>query len=112
MPKLLFTTTVISLLFLMATGCSKSSMLSLYIPTIHQGNYIDKFTISQLHTGMTKNQVQHILGSPLIVDPFHQERWDYYYQCSRGTEVTENRRITLYFNGDILDHIDSSMENS
>ncbi len=86
-------------------------MPSLYIPTIRQGNYIDQFTISQLHNGMTKHQVQHVLGTPLIVDPFHQERWDYYYQDGRGTKVAENRSVTLSFNGDILDHIDSSIDN-
>jgi len=60
---------------------------------------------------MTKQQVQRILGSSLITDPFHQNRWDYYYQYGKGNKISEQRHITLFFNGDTLDRIDDGPKN-
>jgi len=63
------------LLLILTVGC-KSLMPSFYSPPVRQGNYIDQAMIGQLHPGMTKQQVQRILGTPLVADPFHQNRWD------------------------------------
>ncbi|HRD67926.1 MAG TPA: outer membrane protein assembly factor BamE [Candidatus Competibacter sp.] len=93
------------LLLILTVGC-KSLMPSFYSPPVRQGNYIDQAMIGQLHPGMTKQQVQRILGTPLVADPFHQNRWDYYYQYGKGSKITEQRRITLFFSGDLLDRTD------
>jgi hypothetical protein len=64
--------TGILLLVLTATGCA-SLIPSFYTVPVRQGNYIDQATVGQLRPGMTKQQVQRLLGTPLIADPFHQE---------------------------------------
>ena len=48
------------------------------------------------------------MGTPLITDPFHQNRWDYYYQYGRGGQISERRHIILWFKGDTLDRIDDA----
>lgn len=93
------------LLLVLTAGC-QSLVPSFYSPPVRQGNYIDQVMIDQLRPGMTKQQVQRILGTPLVADPFHQNRWDYYYQYGKGSKIAEQRRITLFFGGDTLDRID------
>lgn len=56
-----------------------SSCRILYVPDIQQGNVITDEMLSKLKTGMNPGQVKFVLGSPLIMDPFHKERWDYFY---------------------------------
>ena len=51
---------------------------------IQQGNEITSEMVSKLELGMTKRQVTRILGLPLITDPFHKDRWDYYYSLRDG----------------------------
>lgn len=89
------------LLLLLAAGC-ESLLPSFYTVPVRQGNYIDQTLVAQLRPGMTKQQVQRLMGTPLITDPFHQNRWDYYYQYGRGGRISEQRRITLFFSGDTL----------
>ncbi len=76
---------------------------------IRQGNYIDQKLVDQLHPGMSKSQVQYLLGTPLINDPFHQDRWDYVYSFQSGGGDVERRNLTLYFRGEILDRIEGQL---
>jgi outer membrane protein assembly factor BamE len=70
----------------------------LYKQPIYQGNLMDKAAVDQLQAGMTKDQVQALLGSPSIADPFHHDRWDY-----TATERTDRaghvqvRNFTVFF---------------
>lgn len=96
------------LLIVLTTGC-ESILPRFYSAPVRQGNYIDPTMVGQLHSGMTRQQVQRIMGTPLITDPFHQDRWDYYYQYGKGDKITEQRHITLFFRGDTLHHIDSAL---
>ena len=73
---------------------------------MRQGNYIDQTTVAQLQPGMTKQQVQRLMGTSLITDPFHQNRWDYYYQYGKGSQISEQRRVTLLFSGDTLSSVE------
>jgi len=57
---------------------------------------------------MKKAQVVEIIGSPTLVDPFHTERWDYIYRYIPGRGQAEQSRLSLFFNGDVLEHIDNS----
>ena len=97
------------LLLVLTAGC-ESYLPSFYTVPVRQGNYIDQTLISQLRPGITKSQVQRIAGTPLIMDPFHQNRWDYYYHYKKGGEITERRHITLFFTGDTLDRVDGTVD--
>ena len=76
-----------------------------YKLTIVQGNELDLQAVASLHQGLSKEQVQHILGTPLLRDPLHGNRWDY---------VRERKNLPLYFDandslvkaeGDVLDEL-------
>lgn len=65
---------------------------------IQQGNAVTQEMLAQLRPGMTPAQVRFVLGTPLIVDPFRENRWDYVYLSGRsGGLVRERRRITVVF---------------
>ncbi|KRA44221.1 outer membrane protein assembly factor BamE [Pseudoxanthomonas sp. Root630] len=75
----------------------------LYKQPIYQGNLLEKTSVDQLQVGQSKQQVQSLLGSPSISDPFHAQRWD--YTASNRTNrrgTTEVKNLTLLFNGDTL----------
>ncbi|MFO1372737.1 MAG: outer membrane protein assembly factor BamE [Candidatus Competibacteraceae bacterium] len=108
MPHILLRATGALLLILIA-GC-ESSLPGFYRVPVRQGNYLDQTMVGQLHTGMTKQQVQQTLGTPLVADPFHQNRWDYYYHYSKGGKITEQRHISLFFSGDTLSQIDGTVD--
>ena len=97
------------LLLVLTAGCG-SYLPSFYNVPVRQGNYLDSEMVGRLHPGMTKTQVQRILGTPLITDPFHQNRWDYYYYYKQGSQIDDQRHITLYFSGDTLDRIDGTVD--
>ncbi len=80
----------------LATGCS------VYRPDIQQGNLITSEQVAQLKEGMTRLQVQALLGSPLLRSDLHANRWDYGFAMRKRGEVTEMRRFTLFFDGDRL----------
>ncbi len=98
------------LLLVLTAGC-QSLIPSFYTVPVRQGNYIDQATVGQLRPGMTKQQVQRLLGTPLIADPFHKNRWDYYYQYGKGGNIAEQRHVALFFSGDTLDRIDAPTKN-
>ena len=58
--------------------------------------------LEQLKTGMSKRQVRFLLGEPLLVDPFRDNRWDYVYYTNMSGKITESPRLTLYFEDDAL----------
>ena len=83
---------------LITSGCG-----ILYKQPIYQGNLLEKTAIDQLQAGMTKQQVQLLLGSPSIEDPFHHDRWDYTATQRTGRLArTEKKNLVLYFENDAL----------
>ena len=77
--------------------------VTVYTPEIQQGNVITQEMIDKLKPGMTHSQVRYVLGTPLITDPFHQDRWDYYYYLKKGTnDPAEAQRVTIIFKKDAL----------
>ncbi|HBC58048.1 MAG TPA: outer membrane protein assembly factor BamE [Gammaproteobacteria bacterium] len=89
--------TLISIsLFLVIAACTVHHV------DIQQGNHLSEEKIAQLQIGMEKRQVKYILGSPLITDSFHNNRWDYTYYFKEGHQPAKSRGITLYFEGDKL----------
>ena len=82
-----------------------------YKADIQQGNDITAQVVSQLEVGMTKREVIRIAGSPLINDPFHKDRWDYYYSKRNGkTGETVQHIASLKFADDLLSEITSSFD--
>lgn len=78
---------------------------------VQQGNEITEEMVSQLQIGMTKREVTRLLGYPLINDPFHKNRWDYYYYKKTGkTGEVEQQLASLKFEEEVLTEINSSFE--
>jgi outer membrane protein assembly factor BamE len=69
---------------------------------IQQGNVVTSKMIMQLRPGMTKSQVRFIMGTPLIQDTFHSNRWDYFYQMRKEGKIIEQRRVILEFDNEAL----------
>lgn len=78
----------------------------MYRQDIQQGNVIDQEMVNQLRPGMAKRQVRFILGTPILVDVFHQDRWDYLYSMKQGRQPRDQERISLYFEDDKLVRIE------
>jgi outer membrane protein assembly factor BamE len=72
-----------------------------YRMDIQQGNHLDAETVDQLQVGMTRKQVRFLLGTPMIEDAFHADRWDYVYYLKPGRKrQTQERHLIVYFAGD------------
>ena len=92
-----------------ATGCAT---VDEYMPTlrsfgvykldINQGNYLSQDMVDKLRVGQTKPQVRQLLGSPLLVSPFRESRWDYVYEFTKQGQVVAHRTFTVYFVDDKL----------
>ncbi|MBB5019199.1 outer membrane protein assembly factor BamE [Chitinivorax tropicus] len=79
---------------------SACSWLTPYKLDIQQGNYITEDMVAKLKPGMTRNQVRYVLGTPMLVDPFHANRWDYVYREVRDGKVVVEKRYVVNFEGD------------
>ena len=88
--------------FLSLTACSA------YKIDVQQGNTIEEDKLSQLKQGMTKQQVQFLMGTAMLVDPFHPQRWEYVYSFRKGGEDMKRKRVTLVFKDGVLAKIDKS----
>ncbi len=64
---------------------------------INQGNYITQDMVEKLKVGMSAPQVQSVLGTPMLADPFHADRWDYLYRYTRQDKVIESREFRVFF---------------
>jgi outer membrane protein assembly factor BamE len=81
------------------------SACTTYKMDIRQGNFVTPDMREKLKSGMTKQQVRYVLGTPMVNDPFHGNRWDYVYRLERGGKMIESQNMTLYFEGDNLTRI-------
>jgi outer membrane protein assembly factor BamE len=78
---------------------------------IQQGNLLDEADINQVDLGMTRSQVQFLLGTPMVADSFHRDRWDYAYYYRRGRSPDAVRRwIVVYFQNDRVARIERDVE--
>src|SRR5574343_672719 len=84
---------------LLLTGCAVERYFLEYRVNVQQGNVVEQKHIAQLRPGMTRDQVRYVLGTPLLQDPFHANRWDYVYRFEDGAsgDITM-RNIFVYFN--------------
>src|SRR4051812_7122879 len=76
-----------------------------YKPEIQQGNYLSQDAVAQLKPGMTREQVRFLLGTPLLTDIFHGERWDYVYWREAENGKRETRKVALFFSENKLERI-------
>ena len=100
---------IISVLLL--AGCSSGSMIPIkpYKIDVQQGNYVTQDMVAKLRPGMTRSQVRFALGTPLIVDPFRSDRWDYFYMMHKAGQLSEQRVVTVIFRGDELLRIEGDV---
>ena len=82
----------------------------LYRADVQQGNVITQEMMDKVQIGMDKRQVRYALGTPVLVDVFHQERWDYLYWLKIPGEETVLKTLTLYFDNGYLDRITGDYE--
>lgn len=101
-----------AILFLLALTSAACSNYSANLPSIkpykmdvQQGNVVTSKMMLQLKPGMTRAQVRFIMGTPLLVDTFHANRWDYLYRMQKGGKVIEQRHVILEFEGDQLKRV-------
>ncbi len=78
-------------------ACSPPQVVTPYRIEIQQGNYVSQEMVSQLRVGMSKEQVRFILGTPLVTDIFHANRWDYVYYRELGRGKREQRALAVFF---------------
>lgn len=90
----------VALLTLMLSACSSLEFPWVYKISVQQGNILDQEDIDKLELGMTKRQVQFVMGSPLLVDTFNPDRWDYYYSKLDGKGNVIKKRFTVIFEDD------------
>lgn len=96
----------IILLALASVACSSAlPSLKPYRMDIQQGNVVTSKMMLQLRPGMTKSQVRFIMGTPLIQDSFHADRWDYFYEMRKGGKIIERRRVIMEFENDALKRV-------
>lgn len=81
-------------------------VFSPYRPDIQQGNFVSQEMLAQLKQGMTRDQVRFLLGTPLVADIFHADRWDYPFRLERGNGELTTSRVTVYFKDDKLARFD------
>jgi len=88
----------------------KDNLPLVYKIDIAQGNVVTQDMLAQLKPGMPKDKVRFIMGTPLIVDTFHDNRWDYIYSFQKGGGERKQRKITLYFEDNALTRVAGDVE--
>lgn len=99
------------LISILSLSISCSYLPSLpYKIDIQQGNVVTEEMVEKLRLGMTRSQVRFVLGSPLITDVFHNNRWDYVYSLAPSGRLSEKHRLSIFFDGDLLTHIEGDFK--
>ena len=88
------------------TGCSLPSVHRI---TIQQGNIVSQGMVDRLKPGMTRSQVAYIMGEPVLRNTFDEDRWDYVYTVEVPGYFSEQRRVSLFFEDDLLSYFTGDM---
>jgi outer membrane protein assembly factor BamE len=92
-------------------GCASWDEVSLvHSPDIEQGNIITPEMVTLLEPGMSQRQVRFALGTPMLTDVFHGERWDYLLSIKRRNEAIEIKRFSIYFENEYLARFEGDIE--
>ncbi|MEJ8673946.1 outer membrane protein assembly factor BamE [Chromobacterium amazonense] len=95
------------------SGCSSLNPLDwTHKVEVQQGNYVTADAVAKLKPGMTRAQVRFVLGTPLLTDAFHANRWDYKYSEAKGGKVDpkSDKLLTAYFKGDVLERVEGQSQ--
>ena len=106
---------VFSVLALALGGCNSldrasakvAGVVNPYSIEIVQGNVVTREQLAALPKGAPRAQVQAILGTPLLMSPFHAQRWDYAFTIKRQGMAPQSRHVTVVFNGDRLESVEA-----
>ena len=91
-------------------GCSVvTGWLDSYTIDIQQGNYVSQKEVSRLKPGMTKEEVRFVMGTPLVTDIFHANRWDYVYYNKQPGGKTVERKVAVFFKDGKLDRLEGDV---
>lgn len=82
-------------------------LLEPYRIDVVQGNVVTQEVMAQIQPGLGRMQVKEILGTPLLTDPFHADRWDYVFTIRRQGVVDQKRRVTVFFKNDAVERFDT-----
>ncbi len=97
--------TVLACLALALTVATTSGCV--YRMNIQQGNYLEAKTVDQVTVGMTRSQVRFLLGTPMVADTFHPNRWDYLYYLKDGkSRKVQQRHFVVWFEDEKVAKID------
>lgn len=88
--------TILTMMVTLLNGCI------VYCLDVPQGNEVTQDKVDKLQVGLTKSQVQYLLGAALLQDPFHANRWDYLYTEVRKGKIKQEKRFTVFFENDRL----------
>ncbi|MEE8208574.1 MAG: outer membrane protein assembly factor BamE [Nitrosomonadaceae bacterium] len=99
------------LVLLLIAGCSSVPSV-LYKIDVQQGNVITQEMVEKLKPGMTRSQVRFVLGSALIGDIFHENRWDYVYRLMQNGILIEQYKLTVFFEEDKLARTEGDFSES
>jgi outer membrane protein assembly factor BamE len=103
---------LLSVLLFSLAGCATEGGFKLpgvYRINVQQGNVLEQETVNRLRPGMDRNQVQFIMGTPAIDDPFRANQWDYVYTLSERGGPREQRHVRIYFEDDKLARVEGDM---
>ena len=84
-----------------------ASLVTPYRMDMVQGNFVSKEQLAAIKPGMSRAQVRDVLGTPLLTSVFHADRWDYVFTFKRQGVASQERKLTLFFKGDVLDRVDA-----
>lgn len=99
-------TLVVLFLFAALFSLGGCTSFSPYKMDIRQGNYVTPEMRKKIKVGMSRQQVTSALGSPLVSDVFHYNRWDYIYRLEEKGKLVESQRLTLFFEGEFVKRIE------
>ena len=100
------------LVIVLLAGCQNVPLLPGITPhkiDIQQGNYVTQAMLDKVRPGMSRSQVRFALGTPLVVDPFHADRWDYVYLYERAGRPFAKRRIVIVFQDDKVTRVEGDI---
>ncbi len=99
---------------LVLPGCSSlpdmpsiGSLITPYKIDVQQGNVVTREQAQALKPGMARAQVRDILGSPLVTSVFHGDRWDYVFTFRRQGQPLQERKLTVFFKGEVMDRVEA-----
>lgn len=90
-----------------ATGDKVLGLVRPYRVEVVQGNVLTKELLASVKPGMPRAQVQDLLGSPMLTDVFHEDRWDYIFTIRRQGTEPQRRHVVVWFEGDALKSVDA-----